>query len=93
MGSVYDEVAACHSQLRCTNQEYYRMNEQVDERMDEEMRGEEAGNASRGRPSTDDKRSPLQLSQVDPHLRTVACLPHPDLRAGGRQRKSFREVV
>ncbi len=37
------------------------------------------GNISCCRPSTDDKRSPLQLSQVDPHLCTVARLPHPNL--------------
>lgn len=37
------------------------------------------GNVSRGRPSTDDKRPPLQLSQVDPHLCAIARLPHPNL--------------
>lgn len=41
--------------------------------------GEGWGNVSRGRPSPDDERSPLQLSQVDPHLCTVTCLSHPNL--------------
>lgn len=46
---------------------------------------ERRGNVSRSRPSTDDKRAPLQLSKVDPHLCAVARLPHPDLKGRNTQ--------
>lgn len=39
--------------------------------------------------TTDDKRSPLQLSQVDPHLCTVTRLPHPNLENKGRDNPSI----
>lgn len=45
---------------------------------------------SRSRSSPDDKSSPLQLPQVDPHLRTVARLPHPNLKVEAR--KTFNWV-
>lgn len=39
---------------------------------------------SRSRAPADHKESTLKLSQVDPHLCTVTCLPHPDLIGANR---------
>lgn len=72
--------ATRQTQLACTES---WLNKQVDGWINNWNRwvlgGEGSLNVSRSRPSTDDKRPPLQLSQVDPHLCTVACLPHPNL--------------
>lgn len=64
------------------------MNKRMDEWINEQMgagRGGGRGDVSCSRPSADDKRSSLQLSQVDSHFRTVARLPHPDLENKDRQ--------
>lgn len=55
--------------------------------------GERRCPGSRGRPSADDKRSPLQLPQVDPHLCAVASLPHPNLGKTARRSAVMNNIL
>lgn len=69
------------------------MNEPLAGWMGKRTDGIGCGNASRSRPPTNDKRSPLQLPQVDPHLCAVACFSHPNLEITHRRNPQYSQTA
>lgn len=67
------------------------MNEPLAGWMGKRTDGIGCGNVSRSRPPTNDKCSPLQLPQVDPHLCAVACFSHPNLEITHRRNPQYSQ--